>query len=214
MNLAEHHMNAIMGLRYSPIAHSPEGIFHNYHLFYQTPAVTEYLLQWPPHVLTGYNFSTLQLFSNALKSNYAYAKVNRSKNIVTSLIRLTAGRLLFAILFTACLFTGLVPAQAQDKVVQGRVTTETGSPVGGASITIKGTSTGTTSNVKGEYSLSVSKGATLVISNVGFSSKEVTVGDDNTINVQLSTATQSFDEVVVVGYGTRRKKTLPVLLPA
>lgn len=134
-------------------------------------------------------------------------KLSKQK-IAASIFRLTTGRLLFACMFAACLLTGSLPALAQVKVVQGRVTTEANSPVGGASVTIKGTSTGTTTNVKGEYTISAAKGAILVFSNVGFAEKEVTVGDGNQINVQLSTATQSFEEVVVVGYGTRRKKDL------
>jgi TonB-dependent starch-binding outer membrane protein SusC len=128
--------------------------------------------------------------------------------IMTSLSRLRAGRLLFALLSAACLLTGSLPAMAQNKTIQGRLTTDSGSPVAGASVTIKGTNIGTTTNTKGEYTITASKGAILVFSNVGFAEKEVPVGDGSSLNVQLSTATQSFDEVVVVGYGTRRKKDL------
>jgi hypothetical protein len=134
-------------------------------------------------------------------------KLSKQK-IVASLSRLRVGRLLFAFIAAACLMTGSLPALAQDKTIQGRVTTESGSPVGGASVTIKGTTTGTSTNLKGEFTISAAKGAILVISNVGFAEKEITVGDGNTVTVQLGTATQSFDEVVVVGYGTRRKKDL------
>ncbi|MCS3799598.1 SusC/RagA family TonB-linked outer membrane protein [Niastella sp. OAS944] len=134
-------------------------------------------------------------------------KLSKQK-IMASLTSLRAGRLLFALISAAFLLTGSLPAMAQDKTIQGRLTTESGSPIAGASVTIKGTSTGTTTNIKGEYTISAPKGAILVFSNVGFSEKEATVGDGNTINLQLGTATQSFDEVVVVGYGTRRKKDL------
>lgn len=134
-------------------------------------------------------------------------KLSKQK-IMASLSRLRAGRLLFVLISAAFLLTGSLPAMAQDKTIQGRVTTESGSPVGGASVTIKGTNTGTSTNLKGEFTISAAKGAILVISNVGFAEKEATVGDGNTLNIQLSTATQSFDEVVVVGYGTRRKKDL------
>lgn len=134
-------------------------------------------------------------------------KLSKQK-IMASLTRLRAGRLLFAIISAAFLLTGSLPAMAQNKTIQGRLTTESGSPIAGASVTIKGTNTGTTTNLKGEYTISASKGAILVFSNVGFSEKEAIVGDGNTINIQLGTVTQSFDEVVVVGYGTRRKKDL------
>lgn len=134
-------------------------------------------------------------------------KLSKQK-IMTSLVSLRAGRLLFALISAAFLLTAALPALAQDKTVQGRLTTESGSPIAGASVTIKNTNTGTTTNLKGEYTISAPKGAILVFSNVGFTLKEATVGDGNTINIQLSTVTQSFDEVVVVGYGTRRKKDL------
>jgi hypothetical protein len=78
----------------------------------------------------------------------------------------------------------------------------------GATVSVKGTTTGTSTNAKGEYSLSAAKGTVLVISNVGFAEQEVTIGDAAEYNLQLKTATQSFDEVVVVGYGTRKKKDL------
>lgn len=130
------------------------------------------------------------------------------QRILISLSRLRVGRLLFALISSACLLTCALPALAQDKTIQGRITTEGGSPVGGASVTVKGTGIGTSTNLKGEFSITAAKGAILVISNVGYTEKEITVGDGNTINVQLSTTTQSFDEVVVVGYGTRRKKDL------
>lgn len=134
-------------------------------------------------------------------------KLSKQK-IMTSLVSLRAGRLLFALISAAFLLTAALPAMAQDKTVHGRLTTESGSPIAGASVTIKNTSTGTTTNLKGEYTISAAKGAILVFSNIGFTSKEATVGDDNTINIQLGTVSQSFDEVVVVGYGTRRKKDL------
>jgi len=134
-------------------------------------------------------------------------KLSKQK-IMTSLVSLRAGRLLFALISAAFLLTAALPAIAQDKTVQGRLTTESGSPITGSSVTIKNTNTGTTTNLKGEYTISVAKGAILVFSNIGFTSKEATVGDGNTINIQLGMVSQSFDEVVVVGYGTRRKKDL------
>ncbi|MBO9204418.1 MULTISPECIES: SusC/RagA family TonB-linked outer membrane protein [Niastella] len=134
-------------------------------------------------------------------------KLTRQK-IVTSLFRLSTGRLLFALLSTACLLSGPLPAAAQQKTIHGRVTNDSGSVIVGATVSIKGSSNGASTNEKGEFTLSATKGAVLVISNVGFKPKEVTVGDGDQLNIQLSTNTQSFDEVVVVGYGTRRKKDL------
>jgi TonB-linked SusC/RagA family outer membrane protein len=130
------------------------------------------------------------------------------QKIVTSFFRLSTGRLLFVLLSTACLLSGPLPVLAQQKTIHGQVTNEKGTPVAGATVSVKGTSTGTSTNPNGEFTISAAKGATLVISNIGFAEKEMKVGDGDQMSIQLTTTTQSFDEVVVVGYGTRRKKDL------
>lgn len=123
----------------------------------------------------------------------------------TNNTRFVPGWLLFVSLVTACLFW-VSPLSAQEKKIQGRVTTKSGTPVSGASVQVKGTSMGTSTNDNGEFTISAARGAVLVISNVGYISNEVTVGNDNTIKVELLTVAQDMNEVVVVGYGTQRKK--------
>jgi len=91
---------------------------------------------------------------------------------------------------------------AQQKTVTGTVTDDTGLPLPGANIIIKGTSTGTQSDFDGNYSLSVSQGQILTFSYIGFDSKEVTVGTSNTINVTLAPGAE-LDEVVLTGYSRR-----------
>src|SRR5690554_2652282 len=91
---------------------------------------------------------------------------------------------------------------AQQKTVTGTVTDDTGLPLPGANIIIKGTSTGTQSDFDGNYSLSVSQGQILTFSYIGFGSKEVTVGTSNTINVTLAPGAE-LDEVVLTGYSRR-----------
>jgi TonB-linked SusC/RagA family outer membrane protein len=100
--------------------------------------------------------------------------------------------------------------QVQDGItITGRVTDAIGDPIPGATVVIKGTTTGTVTDIEGNYSLSVSGGAeALVISFVGMGSEEVPIGNQNTINVSLSEDTADLDEVVVIGYGTQRKATL------
>jgi TonB-dependent starch-binding outer membrane protein SusC len=134
-------------------------------------------------------------------------KLSRQK-IVTSLFRSYTGRLLFVLLSTACLLSQPLPALAQEKTIKGRVTSESGTPVAGATVSVKGSTKGTSTNAKGEYTLSVSKGAVLVISNVGYTAQEINVGDDTELTTQLKTTVQNIDEVVVIGYGSRRKKDL------
>lgn len=111
-------------------------------------------------------------------------------------------------LLALCLFC-VQTAFAQDKTVSGKVTdAKDGSAVAGASVTVKGTKVGTQTNANGEFTLSVpSSATTLVITSVGFGTKEAPIGA-GAINVALATATNDLNEVVVVGYTTARKKDL------
>lgn len=95
---------------------------------------------------------------------------------------------------------------AMAQTVSGVITdSKTGDPIIGANILVKGTTTGTISDLDGSYSLSASEGQTLVISYIGYSNKEVVVGASSTIDIALDEG-EVLDEVVVVGYGTVKKK--------
>ena len=121
---------------------------------------------------------------------------------------MTFKRLLQAILPAVMLLTFQV-ALAQTKTVSGRVTdSRDGSPVSGATVTAKGTTTGTSTNAEGYFSLSVpSSATTLVVSSVGFGTTEMPISD-NMVVALTATAGSSLSEVVVTGYGTTRKKDL------
>ncbi|WP_416439485.1 SusC/RagA family TonB-linked outer membrane protein [Phnomibacter sp. MR] len=103
-----------------------------------------------------------------------------------------------------------VPAFAQNKTVSGKVTdAQGGAGLSGVSIIVKGSKTGTSTDGSGAYSLSVPNGATLVFSSVGFQNEEVAVGDRTTVDVVMTAmAGSNLNEVVVVGYGTVRKRDL------
>ena len=95
--------------------------------------------------------------------------------------------------------------------VHGIVTSPEGKPVPGATILVKGSAIGTSSNDKGYFELhNVPPGATLVVSFVGFADAIINVANRTTIDIKLSDRSESsgLDEVVVVGYGTTRKKDL------
>lgn len=99
---------------------------------------------------------------------------------------------------------------AQNKTVIGKITdNKDGSPIPGASVTVKGSRSGTTSGSDGTFTLSVpEKSKALVISALGFESQEITI-TGSAVEVSLKAgATQSLDEVVVVGYGGKIKKDL------
>ncbi|GAB4029640.1 SusC/RagA family TonB-linked outer membrane protein [Spirosoma gilvum] len=80
----------------------------------------------------------------------------------------------------------------------------------GSTVSLKGTTTGTTTDAEGNYRIAIANqaNATLVFSSVGYLMKEVPVGNQSTINVELSVDNRQLDEVVVVGYGTVRKSDL------
>jgi TonB-linked SusC/RagA family outer membrane protein len=96
-----------------------------------------------------------------------------------------------------------------DQSVTGTVLDETGSPLVGVNIQIKGTTRGTTSDIRGAYRIDVPNGnAVLVYSFIGYKRKEVTVGNQSTVNVSLEADAGALDEVVVVGYGTQKRSSL------
>ena len=91
---------------------------------------------------------------------------------------------------------------AQEKTISGVVSDNTGLPLPGVNILIKGTTTGTQTDFDGKFSLNASVGDVIVISYLGLKTKEVTVGSANSITVTLEEDSSSLDEVVVVAYGT------------
>ncbi|WP_298497038.1 TonB-dependent receptor [uncultured Algibacter sp.] len=96
---------------------------------------------------------------------------------------------------------------AQQKTITGTVTAEAdGMALPGVNVIVKGTSTGASTDFDGNYSINLnSDNATLVFSYVGYATKEVVVGNSSTVNVALLEDLASLDEVVVVGYGARKK---------
>jgi hypothetical protein len=79
-------------------------------------------------------------------------------------------------------------------------------------VLLKGTTTGTTTNAEGRYTLTVPDGnGTLVFSSIGYVSEEVPVGNRTTVDVTLVSDIKSLNEVVVVGYGTQTSRNIPAL---
>lgn len=98
-------------------------------------------------------------------------------------------------------------AFAQSQTVTGKVLDSKGEGVPSATVTVKGTSNSTSTAADGSFSISVPSGSkTLVISSVGFETKEVAVG--NNLSITLETKNAALNEVVVVGYGSRKVKDL------
>ncbi|HVG41861.1 MAG TPA: TonB-dependent receptor [Chitinophagaceae bacterium] len=100
-------------------------------------------------------------------------------------------------------------AFAQDRVVTGQVTDPAGAGVVGASVTVKNSNQGTSTGTDGRFSISVPNNATtLVVSSVGFATREISIAGQNNVTIALQTAAGNLNEVVVVGYGTQRRRDL------
>lgn len=122
------------------------------------------------------------------------------------------------LMLVACLWAppllsarGLLPpasASPLDKTVSGTVTDEKGSPLAGVTVVVKNSTVGTVTDATGHYSLAVPDDAVLVVSFIGFETKEVPVAGGTTINVVLTLSQSGLNEVVVVGYGTQKKSDL------
>ena len=97
--------------------------------------------------------------------------------------------------------------QQSTKRISGIVVDESGIPVIGANVSVKGTSNGTITDVDGKFTLEVSNGAILEISYIGFLSQTVKA-DGSNVSVILKEDTQKLDEVVVVGYGVQKKSNV------
>lgn len=112
--------------------------------------------------------------------------------------------------FTALLALLLIGVQAfAQSAVSGKVTDEAGEPCVGANVLIKGTTTGTMTDLDGNYSLTdVRKGAILVFSSIGYTSQEIRLGSSSVVNVVLKSDADFLNEVVIVGYGTAKRKDL------
>lgn len=101
-------------------------------------------------------------------------------------------------------------ASGQGQTVSGVITdAETGEGIPGANVLVKGTSSGTVSDIEGNYSIALPDGATtLVYSFVGYVTEEIEVGSRSVIDISLTADVTSLTEVVVVGYGIQEKKEI------
>ncbi len=108
-----------------------------------------------------------------------------------------------ALAFTLVLFISTV-ALAQNNV-SGKVVDDSGEGIPGVTVLEKGTTNGAVTDINGAFTVNVGSDAILVFTYIGYQPQEVEVGDQTTINVNLSEDLEQLEEVVVVGYGTRKK---------
>src|SRR5690606_27659375 len=156
---------------------------------------TIHRLAQPKNLLLGFNFFYLQLTKNE-PMNKLFPKL--------SLLILALLCVQYVQSKSVALHHGLI-----QSLVTGTVTSDAGFPLADVTVVVKGTGAGTKTASQGRYSLSLPDGAaTLVFSSTGYSSQEIAVGQRAAIDVILAADIQDLDEVVVIGYGTARRKDL------
>ncbi|MBE9665714.1 SusC/RagA family TonB-linked outer membrane protein [Mucilaginibacter boryungensis] len=114
-----------------------------------------------------------------------------------------------SVLIAFCCLLFITSVSAQTTTIKGVVTDGLARmSLPGASVIIKGTTTGTQTDVNGKYTINAPANAILVFTSIGYDKQEVSVNGQTEINVTLTSSTQQLNQVVVVGYGTQRKRDL------
>ncbi|MEJ7828561.1 MAG: SusC/RagA family TonB-linked outer membrane protein [Segetibacter sp.] len=109
------------------------------------------------------------------------------------------------VLLTMLILTTVL-AFSQSRFITGRILDDKGEPVTGASVTIKGTTTGVSASSSGDFRINAKSGDVLVISATNFSGTQVTVGNDESVSVRLNRGGEQLSEVVVTALGIRRNR--------
>jgi len=110
------------------------------------------------------------------------------------------------LIFTLMLFLSVLTVSGQSKAINGKIVAATDNePLAGVSVSVKGTTIGTVTDVDGNFRLSANPNSVLVISYVGYATKEVAIGNQTFLSISLDEDLQLLDEVVVIGYGTAKK---------
>ena len=111
-------------------------------------------------------------------------------------------------MWLAFLFIGIVGGYAQQTTVTGKVLDSTNEPLIGVTIQVKGTQRGTITDFEGKFSIQASPDETLVVSYIGYKTQEVSLSGMRDLTIVLTEDNEMLEEVVVIGYGTVRKKDL------
>jgi TonB-dependent starch-binding outer membrane protein SusC len=118
---------------------------------------------------------------------------------IKRLLATAATILLLCVLFTQNAFS-------QTKTITGQVTDDKGLPISGASVAVKGSKSGTSTDALGKFHITVSTGAnTLVVTSIGYGQKDIDISSSTDVTVALTASTSNLNEVVVIGYGTTRR---------
>lgn len=171
-------------------------------LFNEIQSKSEYIFFYKDEVLITKDKITIHLEEATLET--ILDKVLKARNMDYSIVDRQV-----VVYRTEPVITTEVFLKSQELIVTGNVVDQEGLPLAGANILEKGTTNGTQTDFDGNYSITVSgRDAILVVSYIGFSTKEIPVAGQSTINITLEESAAALDEIVVVGYGTQRKSDL------
>src|SRR2546423_3300119 len=120
---------------------------------------------------------------------------------INPFIKLTSLLVFFLFLFQIVSF-------AQNRIITGRVADPNGTGIPGVTVTVKGTTTSTQTSSDGSYRINAPANAVLVFTSVGYTSQEVDATGRSALDVALISGNTNLSEVVVIGYGTARKRDL------
>lgn len=126
------------------------------------------------------------------------------KKILKYFSKFMVKRFFFMIFFGLGIFTVF----AQNEAISGTVIDNSGQPIPGASIIVKGTTTGTSTDFDGNFTINASPANVLLVSYIGYAPQEISVGSQKTINITLQEDVAKLDEVVVLGYGTQKRSDI------
>jgi len=110
--------------------------------------------------------------------------------------------------FTLLALILTISLYAQNATLKGVIVDETDTPLIGATVQVKGTSTGSITDFDGNYTIKANKGAVITFSYIGYKTQEIKFTGQSTINIKMVPDNQTLDEVVVVGYGTMKRSDL------
>ncbi|WP_137403626.1 SusC/RagA family TonB-linked outer membrane protein [Echinicola rosea] len=116
--------------------------------------------------------------------------------------------LLGVLMILSAFFWSMAESMAQNPTITGTVIDENGETLPGVNILLKGSSTGTITDIEGNYTIDAPAEGTLVFSFIGYQSQEISISGRSKIDITLSSDLENLDEVVVIGYGTRSKGEL------
>ncbi len=161
---------------------------------------------------SGYNF----LFRYELLENVGTVTVNLSNATLNQALDavLEGKPLTYEIIDNTVIIKGKerevikeeLPPPSIERIIKGKVTNEDGEPVEGVSVLVKGTKTGTSTDKNGNYEIKISEKGVLIFSSVNYITSDVQITEQLVVNVRLRPSQNQLEQLVVVGYGTQKKR--------